>query len=233
MVVSLAVGIALVVGFVLGYAARAAISAHRRRKALRREVWGVAAQTHVRRCAGGSRLVALSGRALALARRRRPLHRPRHRGPSGGGSPAELPRGRKRESARRGAEGSVQRSQLSMRPPRVNAVLRGEKLPLKSICACVFRHKSTTLPQITRISLKGFTRIQVRAAPDASAFIKNQGRIQGSGWRAASKLLSPDREGSGRRAVSKLLSPDKGRAGLATGPLHVSHHRAEIRREGS
>ena len=40
MVVSLAVGIALVVGFVLGYAARAAISAHRRRKALRREVWG-------------------------------------------------------------------------------------------------------------------------------------------------------------------------------------------------
>ena len=41
MVVSLAVGIALVVGFVLGYAARAAISAHRRRKALRREVWGL------------------------------------------------------------------------------------------------------------------------------------------------------------------------------------------------
>ena len=31
--------IALVVGFLLGYAARAAISAHRRRKAVR-EIWG-------------------------------------------------------------------------------------------------------------------------------------------------------------------------------------------------
>ena len=67
MVVSLAVGIALVVGFVLGYAARAAISAHRRRKALRREVWGVAAQTHVRRCAGGCDRWRSQAERLALA----------------------------------------------------------------------------------------------------------------------------------------------------------------------
>ena len=37
--VEFVIGIALVAGFVLGYAARAAISAHRRRKALK-EVWG-------------------------------------------------------------------------------------------------------------------------------------------------------------------------------------------------
>ena len=74
-----------------------------------------------------------------------------------------------------------------------------------------------------------FTRIQVRAAPDASAFIKNQGRIQGSGWRAASKLLSPDREGSGRTSRIKLLSPDGGGPVLRPALCMSGHHERKRR----
>ena len=88
----------------------------------------------------------------------------------------------------RGARGQFNVASC-MRPRHVNAVPRGEKLPLKSICACVFRHKSTKLPQITRISLKRFTRIQVRAAPRRQRFHQKSGKDPRI--RVASRIKAP------------------------------------------